>query len=131
MCDAESDWLPTVGNAHTCQSSYMCAAAGSSSNPILLDMPPPKAPATKRQKKTKDTDESAPEKRGAVLKKKCPKNIEERLERVMTQRRVVSRYVNAVSLITSFADSLWLTGIEMVRSFARNLKYWARRVMYV
>lgn len=40
----------------------------------------------KRQKKVKDPDEPVPEKRLAMMKRKCPQNILDRLERVQTQR---------------------------------------------
>lgn len=53
-------------------------------NPIHLDSPP----KPKRQRKAKDLDAPAPEKRGAVFKKKCPQNILDRVERVMSQRCV-------------------------------------------
>lgn len=69
-----SGWVPTP------------PIPGSSSNPISLDSPPPKTPAAKRQKKQKGPDAPIPEKRGAIFKKKCPKNILERVERVMSQR---------------------------------------------
>ncbi|KAI0748338.1 hypothetical protein C8Q80DRAFT_1270759 [Daedaleopsis nitida] len=53
------------------------AAAGSSDNPVS----PPQA---KRQRK--DPNAPVPEKRGAMFKKACPKNIIDRVERVMSQR---------------------------------------------
>ena len=40
----------------------------------------------KKQRKTKDPNQPQPEKRGAILKKRCPKNILERVDRVMSQR---------------------------------------------
>lgn len=49
----------------------------------------------------KDTDVPIPEKRGAVLKKRCPKNILDRLDRVFSQRRVMSRATRA-----AFPDGL-------------------------
>lgn len=45
--------------------------------------PPPKK---QRKKKVVDPNEPAPEKRGAIFKKACPKNILERVDRVMSQR---------------------------------------------
>ena len=80
--DDPDDWLP-VPDAHW---NYASNAAGSSSNPIVLDSPP--APKAKRARKTKDAGAPAPEKRGAIMKKKCPQNILDRVERVMTQRYV-------------------------------------------
>ncbi|KAJ7673593.1 hypothetical protein B0H17DRAFT_1161807 [Mycena rosella] len=53
-------------------------AAASSSQPSVDE-----APAKKGCKKAA---EATPEKRGAIFKKKCPKNILDRVERVMTQR---------------------------------------------
>ena len=47
---------------------------------------PPQKPAPKRQKKVKDPNAPAPEKRGAIFKKKCPQNILERVDRVISQR---------------------------------------------
>ena len=85
--DYPTDYLPTLAGP-SYHPAHLYGVPGSSSNPILLDSPPAKAPAAKRQRKAKDPDAPVPEKRGAVLKKKCPKNIEERLERVLTQRRV-------------------------------------------
>ncbi|CCM05137.1 uncharacterized protein FIBRA_07345 [Fibroporia radiculosa] len=43
-------------------------------------------PQEKRQRNQKDPDTPASEKRGAIFKKKCPKNILERLDRVISQR---------------------------------------------
>jgi hypothetical protein len=44
-------------------------------------------PAAKKQRKKKaDPDAPVPEKRGAIFKKKCPNNILERVDRVMSQR---------------------------------------------
>ncbi|KAH7930785.1 hypothetical protein BV22DRAFT_999663 [Leucogyrophana mollusca] len=40
----------------------------------------------KKQRKKKVTSEPQPEKRGAMFKKKCPQNILERVDRVMSQR---------------------------------------------
>ncbi|KAG1794729.1 hypothetical protein EV424DRAFT_1600681 [Suillus variegatus] len=45
-------------------------------------LPPP----VKKQRKKKDPNEPAPEKRGAMFKKKCPQNILDRVDRVMSQR---------------------------------------------
>ncbi|KAJ7452852.1 hypothetical protein FB451DRAFT_676023 [Mycena latifolia] len=43
-------------------------------------------PAKKGRKKAGDSPATPPEKRGAIFKKKCPQNILDRVERVMTQR---------------------------------------------
>ncbi|THG97957.1 hypothetical protein EW026_g4159 [Hermanssonia centrifuga] len=83
--ESEGTWIPAASGLSYAQ----CGVAGSSSsNPILLDSPPPlaKAPAAKRQRKTKNSDAPPPEKRGAIFKRKCPQNILERLERVNQQR---------------------------------------------
>lgn len=80
--DDEPDWLPTLGGTSQ-HANHSYPAPG---------LPPPKAPAKKRQRKAKDPDAPAPEKRLAMMKKKCPQNILERLERVTTQRRVASRF---------------------------------------
>ncbi|THH05732.1 hypothetical protein EW145_g4583 [Phellinidium pouzarii] len=50
------------------------------------DKPAVEKPKAKRAKKSKDADASVPEKRGAIYKKSCPKNILERLDRVISQR---------------------------------------------
>ncbi|KAG2063044.1 hypothetical protein BDR04DRAFT_1123527 [Suillus decipiens] len=44
-------------------------------------------PVKKQRKKKKDPNEPAPEKRGAMFKKKCPQNILDRVDRVMSQRK--------------------------------------------
>ncbi|OJT07851.1 Mitogen-activated protein kinase kinase kinase 1 [Trametes pubescens] len=82
-----------VDDSYTGYSSYTCAASypatavpGASSNPILVDSSAAQKPAPKRQRKAKDPDAPVPEKRGAIFKKACPKNIIERVERVMQQR---------------------------------------------
>lgn len=46
--------------------------------------PPP--PAKKQRKKKTDANEPPPEKRGAMFKKKCPQNILDRVDRVMSKR---------------------------------------------
>ncbi|KIM77496.1 hypothetical protein PILCRDRAFT_76604 [Piloderma croceum F 1598] len=43
-------------------------------------------PAKKQRKKKVDPDAPVPEKRGAMFKKACPKNILDRVDRVMSQR---------------------------------------------
>ncbi|KAL5490068.1 hypothetical protein ACEPAI_4901 [Sanghuangporus weigelae] len=43
-------------------------------------------PKRARKTKTKDPNAATPEKRAAIFKKKCPQNIVERLERVISQR---------------------------------------------
>ncbi|KAL1944646.1 hypothetical protein VTO73DRAFT_3076 [Trametes versicolor] len=69
-------------STYTYASSYPAAAVpGPSSNPPVASKP-----AAKRQRKAKDPDAPVPEKRGAMFKKACPKNIIERVERVMQQR---------------------------------------------
>jgi len=45
-------------------------------------------PAKKQRKKKVDPDAPIPEKRGAIFKKACPKNILDRVDRVMSQRYV-------------------------------------------
>ncbi|KAH9952030.1 hypothetical protein B0H21DRAFT_10402 [Amylocystis lapponica] len=52
----------------------------------LSSRAPPAAPPAKKQRKQKDADAPVPEKRAAIFKKKCPKNILERVERVISQR---------------------------------------------
>ena len=73
---------PYISCGYPYASGAAAAAPGSSNNPIELDSPP----KAKRQRKAKDPDALAPEKRGAIFKKVCPKNIIERVERVMGQR---------------------------------------------
>ncbi|TBU65607.1 hypothetical protein BD310DRAFT_943167 [Dichomitus squalens] len=62
--------------------SHAAAGAGSASNPIHIDSPP----KPKRARKTKVPNAPVPEKRGAMFKKVCPKNIIERAVRVRDQR---------------------------------------------
>lgn len=50
---------------------------------VALDVPAPK-----KKRKTKDPDAPVPEKRGAIFKKKCPQNILERVDRIISQRYV-------------------------------------------
>lgn len=72
-------------STYTYAASYPAAPVpGASSNPPVASKP-----AAKRQRKAKDPDAPAPEKRGAIFKKACPKNIIERVERVMQQRSVM------------------------------------------
>ncbi|THH27914.1 hypothetical protein EUX98_g6263 [Antrodiella citrinella] len=85
---AYSGGYPTAGS-----SSGSYPASGSSTNPIVLDapsLPTPtmvsKPPPAKRQRKQKDPNAPVPEKRGAILKKQCPQNIIQRVERVREQR---------------------------------------------
>ena len=93
--DGDLDLLPTLASS-SAYAGYGYGAPGTSRNPITLDSPPPKVPAKKRQRKAKDSDSPVPEKRLAIMKKKCPANIKERLARVTEQRRVASRsYLNA------------------------------------
>ncbi|RPD66345.1 hypothetical protein L226DRAFT_550337 [Lentinus tigrinus ALCF2SS1-7] len=79
---ATEDPYTTCGYPYLSGTTYGTATAGSSVNPIALDSPP----KAKRQRKAKDPDAPVPEKRGAIHKKQCPKNIIERVERVMAQR---------------------------------------------
>lgn len=51
-----------------------------------LDAPPP---AKKQRKKKADPNAPVPEKRGAMFKKACPKNVLDRVDRVMSQRCVL------------------------------------------
>lgn len=99
--DSYSNWVPTVPPPNASKSTTYPSQAsmststphGSQRNPIELDLtPPPPSPAplppAKKQRKKKDPNDSAPEKRGAIFKKACPKNILERVERVISQRYV-------------------------------------------
>ncbi|RDX56548.1 hypothetical protein OH76DRAFT_395626 [Lentinus brumalis] len=70
----------SCGDPYPSGTSY--GTPGSSTNPLVLDS----SPKPKRQRKAKDPDAPAPEKRGAIFKKMCPKNIIERVQRVMGQR---------------------------------------------
>ncbi|KAI0067800.1 hypothetical protein BV25DRAFT_1819238 [Artomyces pyxidatus] len=54
--------------------------------PTPAPAPAPVAQPAKRQHKAQDPDAPAPEKRGAIFKKACPKNILERVDRVRSQR---------------------------------------------
>ncbi|KAG1855009.1 hypothetical protein F4604DRAFT_1590918 [Suillus subluteus] len=51
--------------------------------PATSALPPP---VKKQRKKKKDPNEPAPEKRGAMFKKKCPQSILDRVDRFMAQR---------------------------------------------
>ncbi|KAF7976507.1 hypothetical protein HWV62_6313 [Athelia sp. TMB] len=58
--------------------------------PAQVHEPQASQPPAKKKKKGKgksDPDAPVPEKRGAIFKKACPKNIMERVDRVMSQRR--------------------------------------------
>jgi hypothetical protein len=55
-------------------------------NPATNSAAPP--PAKKQRKKKVDPDAPVPEKRSAMFKKACPKNILDRVDRVMSQRYV-------------------------------------------
>ncbi|KAJ7030317.1 hypothetical protein C8F04DRAFT_1113961 [Mycena alexandri] len=59
------------------------SAASSSQVPLEND---PKPAKKTRRKKGEDSAADTPEKRGAMFKKKCPQNILDRVDRVMTQR---------------------------------------------
>ena len=75
--------VPKLPTSYLLAPTYAAAGSGSSSNPINLDSPEPKP---KRARKAKNPNAPVPEKRGAVLKKNCPKNIMERAFRVRDQR---------------------------------------------
>ena len=75
--------VPKLPTSYLLAPTYGAAGSGSYSNPINLDSPQPKP---KRARKAKDPNAPVPEKRGAVLKKNCPKNIMERAFRVRDQR---------------------------------------------
>ena len=81
--DPYAHWVPTVPapstSGYTSSQSYR---TGSYSNPVVADSPP----KAKRVRKTKDPAAPAPEKRGAIFKKSCPKAILDRAERVASQR---------------------------------------------
>jgi hypothetical protein len=47
---------------------------------------PAQPPAKRQRKKKADPDAPVPEKRGAMFKRACPKNILDRVDRVMSQR---------------------------------------------
>lgn len=59
--------------------------------PSQTAAPPPKK-GRKKAAPAADSSESQPEKRGAILRTKCPQNILDRVERVMTQRYVVTSH---------------------------------------
>ena len=67
---------------------------------VALDTPPAKR--QRKGKKVKDVDVPATEKRGAIFKKKCPQNILERVERVMSQRYVSPAWFIIRSELTLF-----------------------------
>ena len=52
-------------------------------------------PAKKQRRKKADPDAPIPEKRGAIFKKACPKNILDRVDRVMSQRYEQMRLTTA------------------------------------
>ncbi|KAJ6611934.1 hypothetical protein B0H10DRAFT_1808509 [Mycena sp. CBHHK59/15] len=52
----------------------------------VVDQGEESPPAKKQRQRKEDPPASSPEKRGAIYKKKCPQNILDRVERVMTQR---------------------------------------------
>ncbi|KAI0053364.1 hypothetical protein FA95DRAFT_1579484 [Auriscalpium vulgare] len=61
-------------------------------------------PRAKRKRTTKDPDSPPPEKRGAIFKKACPKNILERVDRVMSQRFfMIDRQRNGEELKEEFS----------------------------
>jgi hypothetical protein len=91
---------PPVRNQPTTSVLPVMPEAG----PSQTAAPPP--PPTKRGRKKADPAEDAsgsqPEKRGAVFKAKCPQNILDRVERVMTQRQVAIgflQYYNSNEII--------------------------------
>ncbi|KAJ6533770.1 hypothetical protein DFH09DRAFT_1043726 [Mycena vulgaris] len=64
----------------------MPTPAASSSQTSMGAGPSPSAPAKKGRRKAGDPPAPPPEKRGGIFKKKCPQNILDRVERVMSQR---------------------------------------------
>ncbi|KAH9946354.1 uncharacterized protein BXZ73DRAFT_95853 [Epithele typhae] len=87
------------GRANASTSHSAGAGAGTARDPIPVDTPP----KAKRARSTKDSSAPAPEKRGAIFKKACPKNIIERVERVMSQRFfMIDRQRNPNELKESF-----------------------------
>lgn len=62
------------------------AEAGPSSSAAIASSSSQHTASAKRGRKKKDPNEPVPEKRQAMFKKHCPQNIQERLERVRTQR---------------------------------------------
>jgi hypothetical protein len=100
-----SDYQPYLGNGQpalrkcTVSTSRLLAALDAPKyqpQPVIVPVTKqnktstigPETPKRKRQRKTKDVDLDAPvpEKRNAIFKKKCPQNILERVERVISQR---------------------------------------------
>ena len=79
----DDPWAPTSKCAHASTSNHR-AYVGSAGSHIAADS----QPKAKKARKAKDPAAPAPEKRGAMFKKACPKNIIERVERVMAQRYV-------------------------------------------
>ena len=77
--DPQAHWVPTVPAPSTSRYPYASSQGygASSSN---------SQPAAKKARKAKDPSAPAPEKRGAIFKKACPKAILERAERVAVQR---------------------------------------------
>lgn len=69
--------------------SYPSMPSASAFQPAAKTIDATELPAKKqRKKKGVDPDALVPEKRGAIFKKACPKNILDRVDRVMSQRCV-------------------------------------------
>jgi hypothetical protein len=87
------------------------------SYPAKLDLPVPQnhatkieaaqPPAKKQRKKKADPDAPVPEKRGAIFKKACPKNILDRVDRVMSQRYVQMRPTLTLHLFDASVQVLY------------------------
>jgi len=76
---------PAASGSSTHANGHPATPVGSSL-PDMVALDPPPSAKRQRKGKGKDIDAPATEKRGAMLKKKCPQNILERVERVMSQR---------------------------------------------
>lgn len=88
--------LPPANTANYCstytslQSFGSYVSGGPKKLPSQVALSPPAKKARKGKVKDADGAEGSekPEKRGAIMKKKCPQNILERVDRVMSQRCV-------------------------------------------
>ncbi|KAF8801681.1 hypothetical protein BYT27DRAFT_7235662 [Phlegmacium glaucopus] len=90
---AKTPKRPTVKKARASRAKQVSAPSQPATSAAVMPEAGPSQTATpppkKRQKKAApaaDASGSEPEKRGAVFKSKCPQNILDRVERVMTQR---------------------------------------------
>jgi hypothetical protein len=72
----------------------------SQNRPISKETPT-QPPAKKQRKKKADPDAPVPEKRGAIFKKACPKNILDRVDRVMSQRYGQTRPITILLMCCS------------------------------